>query len=235
MLISSPVCASATPKSRRSARRWLRSVTVERRGRTAANNGSSVGKPSASRMNAHHGNAMFAGRVQPTSSAATAGRRGQRAAQVVEHLPQADERHAAVAAAVFLRRRRRAARRSTAAAASRRAPSDAGAATRRRSARGSLRPLRRRRRGRRARRCLRTGRGSAACFPARGRRARLRKRRRRRCPCRRTSLRLTSPGRRRKPRRHTGRRRRRPRTRAETAWPPSSSGSEKATRGCRMA
>ena len=45
-------------------------MTVERRGRTAANNGSSVGNPSASRMNAHHGNAMFGGRVQPTSSAA---------------------------------------------------------------------------------------------------------------------------------------------------------------------
>jgi len=70
MLTSSPVCASATLKSRRNARRWLRNVTVERRGRMAANNGSSVGSASASSMNAHHGNAMFTGNVQPISNAA---------------------------------------------------------------------------------------------------------------------------------------------------------------------
>ena len=70
MLTSKPVCASATLTSRRSARRWLLSVTVERRGSTAANSGSSVGNPSASRMNAHHGKATPTGKVQPTSSAA---------------------------------------------------------------------------------------------------------------------------------------------------------------------
>ena len=100
MVVSRAVCANATMKSRRSARRWLRKVTVERRGRIAANSGNKVGRPSDSRMNSGP-RQRDADRQGPADDQCReAGRRGQRTPQIVEHLPQADERHAAVAAAM---------------------------------------------------------------------------------------------------------------------------------------
>ncbi len=54
----------------RSARRWLRQVTVERRGMMALSSGCKVGIASAKMMKAHHCMAAPAGRVQPATSAA---------------------------------------------------------------------------------------------------------------------------------------------------------------------
>ena len=151
------------PKSRRSARRWLRSVTVERRGSTAANSRQQRRQRQRQQDECAPGQCD----VRRQQSSRPAARRRwlgadseRRRLSSIFH--SADERHAAVTAAVFLRRRHRAARRSTAAAASRRAPSDAGAARRRRNATEIPRPLRRPRPGRRARRCLRTGRGDSS-------------------------------------------------------------------------
>ena len=161
------------------------------------------------------------------------GRRRQRAAQVVHHLPAADQRNRAFGAG----RRWNPAhgRKSRAAIASRRAPTDAGEPRRRRSARETPRRPRCRRPVRPARRFPPADRDSAACSRGAARRGRLRRRRRRRFPCRCRNLRRRDPGTRRRRRRRTGRCRSGP---EKTRWksdPSRPIGNDGVTRGCSTA